>query len=520
MRRPALLFCPRLAVWGVLLFTPACGVTRVTLDAGADQSERDDAQIGTDASDDDADDGAASDAAETEEDAEAGEGPEADAGLDGSAGPMDANTDASQLGLEGDAGDAGSRGNAAAPRAVDVLFMIDNSGSMTQEQTKLVQVIDEFLAVLATGKLDPARDNPDVAPARSLHVGVISSDMGVNGAPPQKSCGALSFVPTERNTPGTQEFRVKPLGDDGVLQTSTAVAVDGVWASLMPSTELPQQIVAGDPACASVTLPEGQRFVAFGPDDPVDERAKQFRCIARLGKNGCGLEQQLEAVLKAVTPIDSPIKFSASASNGVPSSGHGDALVQGHSGGPNAGFLRPESVLVVVILSDEEDCSAPDASRALFDANSTAVAGEINVRCGLSDNQNLLFPIARYVDGLRALKPAAYQDRIIVASIVGVPLKENLGGGGAVSGSAPIQAVLDRDDMQFKVQRNAANTADEPVPTCISPAGDGNAAPGRRFLALTKAFGDNGVVGSICEPTYAPLLSVVADRVAAQLAGP
>ncbi|HEX6245203.1 MAG TPA: hypothetical protein VFZ61_29980, partial [Polyangiales bacterium] len=92
-----------------------------------------------------------------------------------------------------------------------------------------------------------------------------------------------------------------------------------------------------------------------------------------------------------------------------------------------------------------------------------------------------------------------------------------LGNSGVVSGTAPVEAVLSHADMQFRVQRNESQTADEPVPTCLNAAGDGSAAPGRRFLELTKAFGDNGLAGSICEPTYAPLLQAVVDRVAAQL---
>jgi hypothetical protein len=48
------------------------------------------------------------------------------------------------------------------------------------------------------------------------------------------------------------------------------------------------------------------------------DTAKRFSCIAKLGKNGCGLEQQLESALKSLTPPDSQIKFSGSATNGTP----------------------------------------------------------------------------------------------------------------------------------------------------------------------------------------------------------
>jgi hypothetical protein len=405
---------------------------------------------------------------------------------------------------------------------LDLLLMIDNSGSMAEEQAKLADVLDDMVLVLTTGQIDPSmpKPKPDFPPVQSLHIGVVSSDMGVNGAPPQKSCGALSFKPDERDTQQATEFLIKPLGDDGVLHTSTVVATAGIWVQPTPGA-VPVEKVPGDPACAGIVFPPGQKYVDFqaGVTNPQDA-AKRVSCIAKLGKNGCGLEQQLESVLKALTPPDSQIKFSGSATSGVPTPGQGNASNTNVVSGPNRGFLREDAILVVVFLSDEEDCSIPDSSREIFDAMSTAVPGEINVRCGLKENQGRLHPIRRYVDGLRALKPAAYQDRIIVASIVGIPTKEQLGStSGVITGAAGIQTILNRPDMEFKVQRNMAGTADEPVPTCISPSGSGSAAPARRFLELTKEFGENGAVTSICEPSYANAFTVIIDRVAGALQG-
>jgi hypothetical protein len=399
---------------------------------------------------------------------------------------------------------------------VDLLFMIDNSGSMAEEQEKLSHMLSPLVAVLTSGNKDgmPSTEGraPEFAPPSSLHIGVVSSDMGVAGAPAQKSCGALSFIPTEQNTTTTNMFLNKPMGDDGMLQTSNAVAVSGIFTTLAPGGN-PIEVVPGDPACATVTFPVGQRYIDYSADQTDAQRASlALSCITKLGKNGCGMEQQLESVLKALTPPDSQFKFSMNTN------GQGTAIRQTSVSGPNANFLRDDAVLAIVFLSDEEDCSLPDSSRAVFDATSTQVAGEINVRCGFPENQRYLHSVSsRYVEGLKALKPAAYQDRIVVMSIVGMPVKENLGGITVFSGAHDIDTILARPDMQFKVQRNTASTADEPVPTCISAAGDGSAAPARRFLELTKAFGDNGLVTSICEDEYGSALQVLVDRIAAQL---
>jgi hypothetical protein len=227
------------------------------------------------------------------------------------------------------------------------------------------------------------------------------------------------------------------------------------------------------------------------------------------------LETQLDAVLKALTPPDSKdIKFTAMSPNG-----HGNALAAGVASGFNQNFLREDSILAIVVVSDEEDCSIPDSSRAIFDGTTMQVNGGINVRCGLPENQKLLYPVQRYIDGIKALKPVAYRnDRIIFSAIAGMPLSPNTGAK-VQTGAAALQKVLDRPDMQFMVRRNMSNTDDEPVPTCISESGDGSAAPGRRYLEVAKGFGENGLVTSICEDEYQSLLDTLFAKIAAQLTG-
>jgi hypothetical protein len=186
--------------------------------------------------------------------------------------------------------------------------------------------------------------------------------------------------------------------------------------------------------------------------------------------------------------------------------------------GSNAGFLRDDAILAVIIVSDEEDCSIPDQSSELFNRNSSAFQpGDINTRCGKLENQHLLHPVQRYVDGLRLLKTEANQERIIVATIAGLPLAENAGGQGAHRGTE-LEALLERNDMQFHVRpSNISTTDEEPVPVCVSPRGDGSAAPGRRFLQLAQAFHDNGLATSICEDDYGALVELLGARIARHL---
>jgi hypothetical protein len=113
-----------------------------------------------------------------------------------------------------------------------------------------------MVRVLTTGQLNPASPNPkpQFPPVQSLHVGVISSDMGVNGAPPQKSCGALSFKPDERDTQQAHEFLIKPLGDERRAPDLDVVATSGIWVQPTPGAT-PVEKVPGDPSCEGIVFP-------------------------------------------------------------------------------------------------------------------------------------------------------------------------------------------------------------------------------------------------------------------------
>ncbi|MEM9190390.1 MAG: hypothetical protein AAGF12_14490 [Myxococcota bacterium] len=181
------------------------------------------------------------------------------------------------------------------PRAtpVDLLFVIDNSGSMLEEQEALVREFPELFRALTTG--DAEGDGlADFPPIVDLNVGFVTADLGAGPRPPM-TC--------------------EEVGDDAELRTAGDV----------------------NPSCMasypSVLSFRGGDSGAFATD---------AACLARQGTMGCGFEQQLEAALKALTPSTSGISFASG-------SGRGD--------GSNAGFLRPGSTLAVVVVTDEEDCS-------------------------------------------------------------------------------------------------------------------------------------------------------------------
>ena len=330
---------------------------------------------------------------------------------------------------------------------LDVLFMVDNSNSMTEEQASLASQIPRMAEVLATGDLDG--DGVQDFPAlNSLRAGSVSSDMGTGGYT-VPTCAASDF------------------GDDGVLSTD-GQPEPGCLASYPSYAELR----AGDPPGSDAAF--------------VD----QVRCTAVLGTGGCGFEQQLDATLKAITPSTSPLTFHAGT--------------RGHADGANAGFLRADSVLATIVLTDENDCSASDPE--LFDPSSpTYGSTDLNLRC-FAHEAGALHPITRYVDGLRALRSDPAD--VIFALVAGVPTD-------LVSPSPDYAAMLADPRMQEQVDPANPNRLQ---PSCDVP-GRGLAFPPTRLVEVARDHAGPSVVQSICQDDFTAVIDAILSQVARRVSG-
>ena len=73
---------------------------------------------------------------------------------------------------------------------VDMLFVVDNSNSMAGEQASLRAQLPHLTDVLTRGKRSQDDPHP-FTPVRDLHVGVVSTDMGISGVEfPSGNCHA------------------------------------------------------------------------------------------------------------------------------------------------------------------------------------------------------------------------------------------------------------------------------------------------------------------------------------------
>jgi hypothetical protein len=315
------------------------------------------------------------------------------------------------------------------PNKVDILFMVDNSNSMGEEQAVLREQMNTVIGELLSPSVPAAPVIDD------LHIGVVTSDMGTGGYTIQTCSNPMT-------------------GDNGVLQNRDHGVIEGCEPTYS----------AGD--CDRSECP----WLSHSPEHPDDGTDpsnppiwEDFGCVATLGTGGCGFEQQLESSLAALT-------------------------VQAGPGMPNEGFLRPDSLLVVIYVTDEDDCSTGNAE--MFNP-AREDYGTLNVRCALNPDE--LYPIDRYHDAFIELRGGAV-DRVLVAAIAGVPIDGSWNPGDPIEELRELQRV------------NPANP-NELLPTCDTAMG--RAYPPVRIAELAYSFGANGIIESICRQDWTPALAMV-----------
>jgi hypothetical protein len=196
-------------------------------------------------------------------------------------------------------------------RAVDILFMVDNSSSMDPKQAALAEAFPSMIQKLQT--LD--RGLPDI------RIGVISSDMGNDGT------GGWYL-----------------LGNQGILW--------GNDPSVDPNS-MNNKYATVKHISNGCGMDQGARWIEDIQNADGAGRSRNytgditnvFSCLAKaVGVNGCGNEHQLQSLRVALNPSTdiNPQNFK---------------------------FIRRRAYLAIVLISDEDDCSAdpnPETNDGIF----------------------------------------------------------------------------------------------------------------------------------------------------------
>jgi len=262
----------------------------------------------------------------------------------------------------------------------------------------------------------------------------------------------IGVVSTDVGTGGVEiggcSSAARPDGDDGLLQTSSW---QGACAGAPPSY------------LEDLSNPDGTRARNYAGD-----LSSVLGCMVRLGTTGCSFEQPLESMKRALSP------------------------------GRNPGFLRPDALLAVLILTTEDDCSALPGGAMFGDPNATLTSPlgprtsfrcfEFGVQCE-NDPDPRSFgtkagcvprvgsphmpTVQPYIDAVRGLK--ADPRSVVVGVIAG-----------------------DVDFDRTAVIGSDSDVSDRPrlQPSCSGIPGD--AVPGLRLQSFLEGFPDRSFGSSIC----------------------
>ncbi|HKY40028.1 MAG TPA: hypothetical protein VJN18_29035, partial [Polyangiaceae bacterium] len=219
---------------------------------------------------------------------------------------------------------------------IDLLFMIDNSRSMGDKQKLLAvavpQLVDRLVVPRCVNRMSgevrqrasldeacPAGFGPEFRAVKDIHVAVITSSLGAHGAP-TSSCSGGS-----------------PVSDRALL---------------IPSVR------------GGLTSYDGSGFLAWDPEQqlmPGGETDKgrlgqQFGDMVRAaGEDGCGFEASLESWYRFLIDPEPPLEVV------IGDDGRSRVMsIDTELLAQRERFLRPDSLVAIVMLTDENDCSVRD----------------------------------------------------------------------------------------------------------------------------------------------------------------
>ena len=248
-------------------------------------------------------------------------------------------------------------------KAIDMLFVIDNSVSMSDKQQILEQAVPKMLERLLTpdcvekdangNVIDRAPANADGScnpgfqrefqPVSDMHIGVITSSLGGHGAPDV----CVQQTPTDaQNDRGYLITKVRDNVQDntglGFLKWDPENDDAQDDANITPFVDLfsDQVVAAGEDGCGfEAPLEAWYRFL-------VDANPPYDVVVA-----GEATTQQLQ---NAIGPEGELYTYERSVLSGRSYSATIDEEIRVQ----RQAFLRPDSLVAIVVLTDENDCSA------------------------------------------------------------------------------------------------------------------------------------------------------------------
>jgi hypothetical protein len=202
--------------------------------------------------------------------------------------------------------------------------MIDNSSSMADKQVMLTRSVSDLVGRFT--------NPPDFEPINDIHIGIISSSLGGHGS------SGVCDQPDSRKTFSHND-------DKGHL-------------------------LARGPMDAAISVMGGKPFLDWNPTmggygDASAIGAPFAQMVTGVGEHGCGYEASLESIYRFLIDPDPYDTISIDKRVG----GLGEAVLTGTDFTvlqQRKEFLRPDSLVAVVMMTDENDCSIVDGGQNFY----------------------------------------------------------------------------------------------------------------------------------------------------------
>lgn len=321
---------------------------------------------------------------------------------------------------------------------VDLLFVIDNSGTMAQEQLTLAKNFPDFVL-----DLQNLKNADDEEVGSDVNIMVTTTDFGhplctpfanhdpEQGAPIFSDCIERldRFIPNDMNEPA-------------VFEACTDVCKEG----LQPF----DHFIHFDTQSGENNVPPVEPADINGDTILDDEIAQTFACVAPQGVDGCGYEAPLETMFQAINPT---AWWNSSTSGKRP-------------------FIRHDAVLAIVIITDEADCSVLDYASFTDDDTywnerpgvgkvpSSAICWNAGIECDApnqdgeyqncrSNDAEILQPVERYTNYLVDTLSLGQAKEVVMLGILGVPPVERNDEGQVIGGGVDQLVYRDWIDGMF-----------------------------------------------------------------------
>ncbi len=274
------------------------------------------------------------------------------------------------------AGDPGAAGGFKPSEKLDLLFVVDNSVSMGDKQALFREAVGDMIDQLVN---PPCLDNTTAVfvektetgtcpagskrvfdPVKDIHIGMLTSSLGPRGATGEEIPEGCGDEPR-----GNDKAHLLPFVRDGLQDASS----------------------------------NGTGFLAWDPDakqSPPGETdiatlISKFQAqVDAVGEDGCGFEAPLEAAYRFLVDPD-PYETVARVpcANAGPDDAPLCAAPQGTDQAllsQRAAFLRPDSVVVVMYLTDENDCSVRSSGQGFLAIRNSPSLGNGTAKCAEDPN--------------------------------------------------------------------------------------------------------------------------------------